>query len=259
VPSGTYRDIAGIAARRLAIATGVLALAAVGFEWTGTRVSVEEARTLRTAVDDAIPFLPWTVYLYSWVYTSMLYPLFVVRDEELFRRTAIAFALTIAGSMVCFVAFPVTSIGLRPDVGTLDATRFDHWAVLLTYWVDPPFNLFPSMHLAAALVAGMCTWKARVLFGIYAFAVAAAVGVSILTMKQHYLADGIGAIALAVAIWALVLRTYDPRSMSRHQRAFPWQGAALYFAFHATFYAAFYVAFRLGAAPWLHSAPLWAD
>jgi hypothetical protein len=87
----------------------------------------------------------------------------------LFRRTVLAYALTIAVSLVLFVAVPVTSIGLRVDPATLDVKRLSPWAVAALYRIDPPFNLFPSLHLSIAVLAAASASKARRVYGAAAF------------------------------------------------------------------------------------------
>jgi len=60
---------------------------ASGYYAIALTIDPRAARSLGTALDAAIPFIPATVYLYSWVYTAMLYPLFTVRCIRLFRRS----------------------------------------------------------------------------------------------------------------------------------------------------------------------------
>ena len=57
---------------------GLIALYfAVGFQIVGMFARKGQLHTLRTSLDDAIPFVPLTIYLYAWVYTSAFYPVFV--------------------------------------------------------------------------------------------------------------------------------------------------------------------------------------
>ncbi len=239
--------LAGIGAR-VGIALALLAVTIVAYRAVAFRVDAAASHTLRLAIDDRIPFLPWTVYLYSWVYTSMLYPLFVVRCPRLFRRTVEAYALTIGVSLATWALFPVTAVGFRPEIASLDTSVAHGWGVALTYFVDPPHNLFPSLHLAAAMLAVLVAWKARPLFALCALPVVLGVAISISTMKQHYVLDGVASLVVVAVVYRLRLAPY---------RAFPglvaysWRGPALYVCFHLSVYLALYLAFLAGFRPWL--------
>jgi len=72
---------------KLALVMLLLIVWASGYYAIALTIDPRAARSLGTALDAAIPFIPATVYLYSWVYTAMLYPLFTVRCIRLFRRS----------------------------------------------------------------------------------------------------------------------------------------------------------------------------
>jgi membrane-associated phospholipid phosphatase len=236
--------------RRALVALALLAVMITGYRLIGFAVEPGDARELRLAIDDAIPFWSWSVYLYSWVYTSMLYPAFVVRSPRLFRRIVVAYAVVIVVSLLCFAFLPVSAVRFRPDVSSLDTTAFHEWAVRLTYFVDPPYNLFPSLHLSIATLAALSAWTARRLFGALAFPIVAGIAVSICTMKQHYVVDGVAALVLATATWALVVRPFRGERPAAGDAAYSWRGPLVYLGFHALVYLGFYVAFRLGFTPW---------
>jgi hypothetical protein len=209
-----------------------------------------QVHTLGTRLDAAIPFIPWTVYLYSWSYTFAVYPLFVVRCWRLFRRVTAAYLATVTAAFACFLAFPVTSIGLRGDVGRLDDRSFTDWAMRVTYAIDPPFNLFPSMHLSLAIVTAMSAFTASRRLGLAAAPVALAIAVTICTTKQHFVADGAAALVLGAVVYRFVLAPYEAERVPEPERSFGWKGAALYLAFHLAFYLSGYTLFRLGWRPW---------
>ena len=219
------------------------------FALIGFNVDPSRARVLRTQVDDLIPFWPWSVFAYSWVYTSMLYPLFVVRCPRLFKRSVLAYALVAFVSLLFFALFPVTSLGLRPGVTGLDASVFCNWGVRLTFFVDPPTNLYPSMHLSMASIAMLAAWKARPLFGVLALPVVLGIALSICTMKQHYILDGVSALALVAVVYDLVLGPYDAREVPLEDRSFSWRGPLGYLVFHCMVYLGLYLAFRAGVRP----------
>jgi membrane-associated phospholipid phosphatase len=224
---------------------GVVAFFIAGYFGVGLGVDPATARGLGTALDSRIPFIAASVWVYLWVFPASLLPLFVVRCPRLFRRTLLAYALAIAASLIVFVAYPVTSLALRADPATLDVTRLSPWAVALLYRLDPPVNLFPSLHLSIAALAALSAWKAKRSYGALAFLGVAFIAVSICTVKQHFVLDGLGGAALAAIVYAFVLRPYAPERGT--DPAYGWRGPAAYVALLIATYAGFCGAFFLVA------------
>ena len=198
---------------------------------------------MRTSLDDAIPFLPWTIFGYAWCYTSTLLPVFVVRSWELFRRGILAYVMALLIAFACFAFFPVTSRGFRPDLSTLDPNHFVTWAARTNLSIDPPFNLFPSLHMALAALAAYITWKARRLFGLISMGIAVAIAITICTIKAHFIADGLAGLELAAVVSVVCVRPFRSQSVPLADRAYSWRALVAYFTFHFAFYFGFFVAF----------------
>lgn len=232
---------------------GVLALLAAmvyGYRLVGLSVDPARARSLATPLDLAVPFWPDSILAYSMVYVCALYPLFTVRSSRLFSRTVVAYGWVMALSLLIFAAFPVTSAGFRPDIRALDLTRLSHWGTRLTYFVDPPTNCFPSMHLSFAVLSMLVAYSARPLWGLVAAPVVLGIGVSILTMKQHFIADGLAAVLLAGAVWWRQVRPTSLALRGQPGVARSWRGPALYISLQALFYLVFALLFLAGWMPW---------
>lgn len=230
--------------RRVLVTAAMVAYFIGGFHLVAALAPGRPAHRLATPLDHAIPFVPWTVWIYSWVYTSALYPAFVVRSAALFRRVVRAYLVVLTTSFACFAAFPVTSIGLRPDAAALDPATFVGWGLRLTYAVDPPYNLFPSLHLSVAAISALSAWHAAPALGAPALLVVAGIAVSICTTKQHYVADGAGALLLAALVYAAVLR--PPAAPDPEPRSLGARGATLYLLFHSLVFGGLYAAYLLG-------------
>lgn len=224
---------------------GVLTFFIVGYFGVGSIADPARARALAGSADARIPFLPGSVWLYLLVFPGSLLPLFLVRSQDLFRRAMAAYVAAIAVSLTAFLAFPVTSVSLRADAASLDRARFSTWAVAKLYAIDPPYNLFPSLHLSIATLAALTAWKARRAYGAAALCGVVLIGVSTLTVKQHFIADVAAGVALAGLLYAALLRPHT----SRHEvpEAYGWQGPAAFLATIATAWGALYAWFRLGA------------
>jgi hypothetical protein len=230
---------------RVAIAVVLAAAWTVGYQLIGRAIDPRRAVSLRTPLDAAIPFVPETIFLYGLVYGAALYPLFVVRSLPLLRRAALAYALVIGGSLLCFGLFPVTCAGLRPPLAAVDPRTLCGWGVRLVYDLDPPVNLFPSLHVGLAAIGALVAWRADRRAGALAVLIVLLTIVSITTVKQHYLVDAVAALLLVWLVHRRVLRDWTPPA-GDGPLAYSWRGPAAYVVFQAGLYALCALAFAAG-------------
>lgn len=95
---------------------------------------------------------------------------------------------------------------------------FSAWTLRLAYSLDPPYNCFPSLHVAYAFVSALTCYRVHRGVGTAAALWAALIGVSTLYTKQHYVADVIvGALAAYVA-YVLFLRRYPREAVAESDR-----------------------------------------
>lgn len=240
MPSNRNRD----QVERTLIVLAVFSFYVAGYFLIGWNTSTARARSLGTSLDRSIPFVPEAIFLYASMYTAMIYPLFVVRSRALFRRVALAYALTISISFALFLVYPVSGVELRRAAGPLDASRFASWGISVLYALDPPFNLFPSIHLSIATLAALAAWKARPVYGAISAPWLALIAASVSLVKQHYLVDVAAGVALAVAVHVVVIRPL--RLVEPSRSGYGWIGPLAYLLFNAAFFAAAYVLFRAG-------------
>jgi len=212
-----------------------------GYFGVGLNVDPAAASDFGTALDRRIPFIAATVWVYLWVFPASLLPLFLVRCKHLFRRTLLAYGIAIAVSLIFFIALPVTSIALRADAAELDLTRSSPRAVAAVYRLDPPVNLFPSLHLSIAALAALSAFKARRAYGAVASVGVALIAVSICTVKQHFVLDAVGGAGLAALVYAVVLHPYEPEPGT--DPAYGWRGPAAYVLLLVAVYAGIYTGF----------------
>ena len=155
-----------------------------------------------TALDRAIPLIPWTVCIYFgcyafWALHYCLCAAVPLRARRFFTADFIA-------KGVCFVFF----VGLPTTMARPAVQGLNVWESLVRalYILDAPVNLFPSIH---CLNSWLCWASARDIpafsHGYKAFALCAAVAVcvSTLTLRQHVLLDVAGGILLAEVCWRL--------------------------------------------------------
>ena len=155
-----------------------------------------------TALDRAIPLIPWTVCIYFGCYA--FWALHYCLCAAVPTRARRFFTADFIAKGVCFVFFVgVPTTMARPAVQGLNV-----WESLVRalYILDAPVNLFPSIH---CLNSWLCWASARDIpafsRGYKAFALCAAVAVcvSTLTLRQHVLLDVAGGILLAEICWRL--------------------------------------------------------
>lgn len=215
------------------------------------QASSRATMSLRTTLDDAIPFWSWSVIVYAWVYPAVFLPAFVVRSPALFRRVLIAYVVVIGVSFAAFIAVPVSAVGLRPPIDSLNTAHFTEWGTALLYRLDPPCNLFPSLHLGLATLSALACWRAHRTIGGLASIALGLVAVSVCTVKQHFVADAVAGLALAFAVDALVVGSRlsaapGGRGTVPGDAAFPVGVPGVYAGGVLVLYLVFYAVFLLG-------------
>src|SRR5436190_19081481 len=136
---------------------------------------------LRTRLDDLIPFWPWTV----WCYLPFYAAIFVMgmagfRSRPLFYRAVVGVlaivALGAVGHLLVAAEYP------RPLV----APPWADASLAFMAWVqsvDPPGNVFPSLHVAQTTGIALVLWRDRPRLGAVAIAMAVLLAMSTLTTK----------------------------------------------------------------------------
>jgi hypothetical protein len=183
-------------------AAALLALWGAGYFLIPNAVAMRHARDLATPFDGAIPFLGWSVWIYLAGLPLIAAPLFAVRAEPAFRRAARSCALIVLASFAYFAAVPVSSPGLREAAVMVGPDSLTAWAVRVLHRIDPPGNLFPSLHVSLSALSCWSLAEAQPRWRWALWAALALVAISVATTKQHLLLDVLGGLALAWAVRA---------------------------------------------------------
>jgi membrane-associated phospholipid phosphatase len=167
---------------------------------------------LRTWVDDAIPFWPWT----SWCYLPFYAAIFLMaiagfRRRRLFNLTLHSVLLVMfvgaLGHLLIGAEYPRPI--LRPPYPNL-SVAFMAWV----QHIDRPGNVFPSLHVAHTTMLSVLLMRDRPRLGRIALVMATLLALSTLTTKQHFMADVISGYILAFLGVGLALRRLTPRPAS---------------------------------------------
>jgi len=194
------------------------------------------------ALDRIVPLQPTWALVYGSLYLFLiLLPVFVVRQEEQIRRTFLAYLMVWIVAYVCFLVYPT----MAPRPAKVIGEGFAVWGLRFLYSADPPYNCFPSLHVAHSFVSALTCYRVHRGVGIAAALCASFVGVSTLYTKQHYIADVITGIFLACAAYLVFLRSYPREAVPELDRRLAPVLALGFIGIHGLMVACFWVAYRM--------------
>jgi membrane-associated phospholipid phosphatase len=192
-------------------------------------------------LDALFPAVPAWAFVYGCLYLFLIIlPVFVVREDELIRRTLYAYIFVWLAAYACFLAYPTVA----PRPARVAGDGFAAWGLRFLYAADPPYNCFPSLHVAHSFVSAFAARRVHRGLGVAALAAASLVAVSTLFTRQHYVLDVASGILLAALAGLLFLRGYARQVPDDDHGAAPVLavGVAAVVAFAA---ACYWAAYRL--------------
>jgi membrane-associated phospholipid phosphatase len=188
----------------------------VAYDWTGQLYPAGSGFHLDTVLDNAIPFVPQMVIFYVYLfYPLVILTMFYFAFVEYRKGYALGWSLVAinAVAVAIYIVFPVSTFRYRqallaqPMVGNFWATQ-----VYNVFANDTSFNCFPSLHAAVSTVC-FYAWfqyakikpsKATKATAILALVIAAGAILSTLFIKQHYIADEVAGVLLALVVGKLL-------------------------------------------------------
>ena len=153
-----------------------------------------------TFIDEAIPLIPWT----AWIYAS--YPLLFLlvyaseRDnKQLSRYLYAALAVNLISEAI-FILWP-TAIdrSLFPIPG--DQGELSVGLMHFIRKADNAGNCFPSLHVSTSLLSAFALWRHGSKRFVFALVWAVAIALSTMTTKQHFFVDVVSGAILAAAAY----------------------------------------------------------
>lgn len=152
-------------------------------EWTARRGGVHH---LALPYEARLPLLPALIFAYLMVFGFLATSYLVVDDLPFFKKVVRAFLICITFHFIFFLIFPV-EYNLRPVV---DPDRgWAYYLVYFYYWLDPPYNCFPSMHISNSFLVSFILQRYRPGVGWVLFPLAILVAISVVLVRQHYIVD----------------------------------------------------------------------
>ncbi len=148
------------------------------------------------ALEQSIPFLPWTIWIYFSFFVFIGSTVFRVEDTIFWRFIlSSSLAATIAWSIVLLL--PISFA--RPDAALIES---DIYRQIFTFVhnADPAHITFPSLHVGVTWICIMLLWNRP--GRMWRFSLGIAISLSTLLTKQHLVSDVIGGVALAwFCVW----------------------------------------------------------
>ena len=142
-------------------------------------------RQLRLPIDDAIPYVPAWVWIYSCLYYPVIvYINFVTDSPRHFLYMAMSYIVLLVFQMAFFVTFPV-STPVEWREGVLRRGRSERFLAFVQRY-DAPSNSFPSMHTSVAVLTAMHLVPH---LGMWAWSFPVLIAASCVFTKQHYVVD----------------------------------------------------------------------
>lgn len=187
------KDMKAVAKLGLLFVVGAIGPYMMANAWNAARASSDFS--IRLGIDDAMPFLPWTVLIYA-----LFFPLFLLPPTLALRRPdripdLRVLVYTLVGFTVLHCVLFVTLPSTVPRSPTPDGVAFGAWLELLR-GTDHPWNAWPSLHVGDTLLmvyvldrwwtadAGRRWGVTGALYGLWV-----AISISTMTTEQHYIWD----------------------------------------------------------------------
>ena len=215
-PGHALREAVALFRRPQPVTIPIVALFAIipFYLCIGFHVSQGPVHAPEIAFDRAVAVQPGWSLVYLSLFVAALLPVFVLHQQELIRRTVLAFIFAWLTAYACFLVYP--TVGPRPE--TVAGNGFLVWTLKEIYSSDVRYNCFPSLHVAQCFLAAFAAWRVHrgvgALAGVWAFLV----GVSTVYTKQHYVLDVIGGMGLASAGYVIFLRGYPRHAVPAGER-----------------------------------------
>lgn len=158
-------------------------------------------------VDSTIPLIPWTIVIYygCFLHWGLHYICVAKLGNRNTRQFYAADFLIKSVSFLFFLCLP--TVMHRPEV---TGTGFWNDTIRFLYWMDKPYNLFPSIHCSVSWLCWINVRKNTQVpkwYRYFALIAAIAVCLSTLTTRQHVLVDIAGGLLVAEVCWALAAKS----------------------------------------------------
>ena len=171
---------------------------------SSNQVHLFEPRLLAyTPLDQAVPFVPQTVWIYMSEYVFFYAIYLTLKNEHTMNRYIYSFFVLQTVSVIIFWLWPTTFP--REDFPLVRETM-DQWTYLAfsaLRTTDSPASCAPSLHVSSVYLSAMMLIHDQRQKFWYFFGWATLIALSTLTTKQHYIIDVVTGFGMAALVYSL--------------------------------------------------------
>jgi|GEM_PF-2963310 len=152
--------------------------------------------SLQCAVDKYVPFVPGAVVIYLSFFLLLPFCALIIPDDQ-FKVTLRASSTAALIAFAVYILYP-TEHAAHP-LGVIESG----WLVRVyqcVHMIDRRTNCFPSLHVALSIIIAIGVTRSRPQLGFPVWVVATGIIISSVLTKQHYAADTIGGMVLAIGV-----------------------------------------------------------
>ena len=149
-------------------------------------VGRKDLHHLALPFENSLPFAPALIFAYVLEFVLLGLTYLMVDDLPYFKKIVRAFTLCVTLHFVVFLVFPV-EYNLRPVINPEQGWAYQF--VSFYYWLDLPYNCFPSMHVSNAFLVAFLLQRFRPGLGWVLHPISVLIAISVVLVKQHYIAD----------------------------------------------------------------------
>jgi membrane-associated phospholipid phosphatase len=160
---------------------------------TGNVLLRTPVRLAPSRLDDLIPLLDWTIWVYHSQLFFLMFSIYAIKRADNLNQVFYSMALCSLLSFSIFMIYPTTILRAAQTNGGLTAKAF-----AFLYAVDSAANCFPSLHVSLAVLAATGVLREGKNFSALVVIWAILITLSTMTTKQHYFVDVIGGLAVAI-------------------------------------------------------------
>ncbi|MBI2342728.1 MAG: phosphatase PAP2 family protein [Deltaproteobacteria bacterium] len=144
-----------------------------------------------------LPVIPAGIYGYLLPYPAIVLTYLLIRSEVCFRYFVQNIFLVLTIHFLIFLLFPTAmNRSPVPPGHSWSLTLLRHY-----YTLDPPQNLFPSIHVSLPFLSTLSLWPERRWWRYVMLLATLVICVSVILIKQHYVVDVIGAIGITAVVY----------------------------------------------------------
>jgi membrane-associated phospholipid phosphatase len=165
-------------------------------------------------IDRAIPFFPYSVWIYISEYIFFITVYLTCRDLKNLNKYFYSFVVLQSVSVVIFWVWPTT---YPRELFELSANDLD-WVTFNVFTqlrqLDTPANCCPSLHVSSVYLSSFIFLDDQRKKFPFFFSWGTAIALSTLTTKQHYLVDVVSGLMMAITFYWIFHRYVSYRPLS---------------------------------------------